>query len=191
MKTTSDEKKRLRAKILKAAAPFLKKHGQHAAPVDEIMEAAGVTSGALYSHFENKDELCHQAICGDLDERNQRWAAAVRAHGSDGLKRIVGDYLSERSVGAMAGGCTFAALGADMARAKAVARRAYGARIATTLEIFAAGLSSGTPKERQARAQLLLSSMVGATTVVRALADPALAREYLAQLRTRLLREIV
>ena len=57
----------LREKILDAAGPFLKRHGIDGAPVDKIMKEAGLTSGALYSHFKNKDDLCAQAVCRSLD----------------------------------------------------------------------------------------------------------------------------
>ena len=48
--------KGLREEIPKAAARFLKRHRTDA-PVDEIIKAAGLTSGALYSHLQEKGTL--------------------------------------------------------------------------------------------------------------------------------------
>jgi AcrR family transcriptional regulator len=64
-----------RQEILEAVAPFLRRHGTEGAPVDALMKAAGLTSGALYSQFKNKDDLCSQAICSALD-------AMLAAYGS-------------------------------------------------------------------------------------------------------------
>src|SRR5258708_29340246 len=116
------------ADILKAAAPFLKKRGT-GAPVDQIMKATGLTSGALYSQFKNKDDLCTQAICGALDATLDSYRAAIRQHGKDGLRLIVERYLSDSQRGDVAGGCTFAALGGDMAKAGPRSRRSYQHRI--------------------------------------------------------------
>jgi len=56
MRATMRTPKGLRDEIPKATARFLKRHGTDA-PVDEIMKAAGLTSGALYSHFQEKETL--------------------------------------------------------------------------------------------------------------------------------------
>src|ERR1044071_3424718 len=46
-----------RARLLDAAARVFARDGYHAASVDEIVKAAGVTKGAVYAHFTTKQEL--------------------------------------------------------------------------------------------------------------------------------------
>jgi TetR/AcrR family transcriptional regulator, transcriptional repressor for nem operon len=190
MKTTGDERQKMRADILKAAAPILKTHGTHGAPVDEIMKAAGLTSGALYSHFKNKEDLCTQAIFVALDAMLERYRRLVRECGKDGLRHVVAEYLNEAHVGAVARGCPFVALGADMAKAGPLARRGYEQRVRALTDLFADGLPTGSPSERRAKAHFMLSSMIGALTLARSMNDPGAIGELLAQVRARVLFEI-
>jgi len=179
-----------RQEILEAVVPFLKVHGTDGAPVDALMRAAGLTSGALYSQFKNKDELCSQAISGALDAMLADYGAIVRERGQEGLRSIVSSYLSTRHVGDVAGGCTFAALGPDMAKASPRARKSYQARIRDLVEIFAEGLGARGEATRRAKAQKILATMLGGVTYARAMSDPDARDEYLAQLRSGVLREI-
>jgi AcrR family transcriptional regulator len=58
----------VRQRLLKAAADVLVSHGYGAASVDLITEAAGLSRGALYSNFADKENL-YLAL---LDEQEQR-----------------------------------------------------------------------------------------------------------------------
>ncbi len=178
----------LRDKILQSAGPFLKRHG--AAPVDEIMKAAGLTSGALYSHFKNKEELCTQAICRELDAAVEMYRARIRDKGRQELKEIVAEYLGGAHVGEVDHGCTFAALGSEMAKASPRAKRAYEQRIHAFVDVFAEALGTGPAGQRRARAQQIWSTMLGALTFARAMSDADAAKELLAHVRARTLREL-
>jgi TetR/AcrR family transcriptional repressor of nem operon len=175
----------LHAEILDAVVPVLKTHGV-SAPVDQLMRAAGLTSGALYSHFKKKEDLCTQAICVALDQMIERYRGIIREQGRAGLKFIVDEYLSEAHAGSVAVGCTFAALGADMAKSSAGAKRAYELRITGLVELFAEGLAIGPERERRAKAQHILSAMLGAITFARSMRDQAAIKELLLQVKTSL-----
>jgi len=185
----SRDSKDLHAEILDAVMPVLKTHGV-SAPVDQLMKAAGLTSGALYSHFKKKEDLCTQAICVALDQMLERYRGIIREQGREGLKFIVEEYLSEAHANGVAVGCTFAALGADMAKASASAKRAYERRITGLVELFAEGLAIGPEKERRAKAQHVLSAMLGAITFARSMRDQAAIKELLSQVRASLHRQL-
>ena len=169
--------------------PVLKTHGV-SAPVDQLMKAAGLTSGALYSHFKKKEDLCTQAICVALDQMIGRYRAIIREHGREGLEFIVDEYLSETHAGSVAVGCAFAALGADMAKAGAGAKRAYELRIMELVKVFAEGLAVGPKRERRAKAQHVLSAMLGAITFARSMRDQAAIKEFLLQVKTNVHRQL-
>src|SRR5215467_8846362 len=136
MKKTDRSSKSVREDILKRVVPFLKRHGTDGASVDEIMKAAGLTSGALYSQFKNKEDLCTQAICSALDAMLDSYQKIAREQGRQGLKLIVSRYLTEAHAGDVSGGCTIAALGSHMAKATPRAKRAYERRIQSLVQIF-------------------------------------------------------
>ena len=54
-----------RENLLNAAFQEFYQHGFQAASLDRIIEAAGVTKGALYHHFPNKKELGY-AVCDEI-----------------------------------------------------------------------------------------------------------------------------
>ncbi|MER5616986.1 MULTISPECIES: ScbR family autoregulator-binding transcription factor [unclassified Streptomyces] len=59
---------RTRQTILSAAAKVFEKNGYQAATITEILAEAGVTKGALYFHFQSKEELA-QGVLGEQDQR--------------------------------------------------------------------------------------------------------------------------
>lgn len=58
---------RRQEKILDAAARVFARHGAHRANVSEICTAAGISNGALYKYFKNKDELFLSVIDHGVD----------------------------------------------------------------------------------------------------------------------------
>ena len=187
MKKT-DRSSSVRKDILKKAAPFLKRHGTDGAPVDKIMKAVGLTSGALYSQFESKEDLCTQAICSALDAMLEGYGRTLRKRGKEGLKLVVAQYLSKEHVAQVTEGCTFAALGSEMAKASPGAKRAYQARIQALVQLFVDALGAGPVAKRRAKAQQILSTMLGAVTFARTMADADAANEFLSQVRANTLR---
>src|SRR5260370_40439092 len=62
MRYPSDQKARAKEAILQAGARALRTNGFNGIGVDGLAASAGVTSGAFYSSFSNKEELLEQVI---------------------------------------------------------------------------------------------------------------------------------
>ncbi len=52
-----DKRDRTRAKLMEAARSLIREKGHENATLEEIAERAGMTTGAIYGNFKNKDEL--------------------------------------------------------------------------------------------------------------------------------------
>lgn len=65
---------RTRRIIIEAAAKIFEQRGYQATTIAEILRAAGVTKGALYFHFESKEQLAE----GVLHEQDQRFVIPDR-----------------------------------------------------------------------------------------------------------------
>ena len=63
--TRAEKKAETRASLLEAASEVFAARGFQAASVDQVAEAAGFTKGAVYAHFESKEDL----FLAVLDER--------------------------------------------------------------------------------------------------------------------------
>lgn len=72
--TRAEKKAETRASLLEAAAEVFAARGFQAASVDQVAEAAGFTKGAVYAHFESKEDL----FLAVLDERFAGRVAEVR-----------------------------------------------------------------------------------------------------------------
>ena len=59
-------------KLLKAAAEVLGQHGVDGTTIPRIAQHAGLTPGAVYRRFRDKDELLETAILGILERQDER-----------------------------------------------------------------------------------------------------------------------
>ncbi|MGI9616800.1 MAG: TetR family transcriptional regulator [Acidimicrobiales bacterium] len=57
-----EESRETRQALLKAAADVFAEKGLNGARLDEIAERAGVTKGAIYSHFDGREDLLVEAL---------------------------------------------------------------------------------------------------------------------------------
>lgn len=72
-----EKRERTRRRLVEAAFAVVAERGFHAATVDQISAAAGVSTGALYANFKTKDDLLFAAF-----DEHLRWFAA-------GLAKVV------------------------------------------------------------------------------------------------------
>lgn len=64
-------------KLLKAAAEVLGQHGVDGATIPRIAQHAGLTPGAVYRRFPDKDALLETAILGILERQDKRLRAVL------------------------------------------------------------------------------------------------------------------
>ena len=174
MKVSRARKAANRQRILEAAARLFRERGIEGVGLDAVMQAAGLTHGALYSHFADKDDLVAQACAHALQGGDDSWRTAPTPAAA--LARL---YLSEAHCANRGGGCALAALGADAGRLGSPVRGALAAGLEERVARLAASLR-GAPRARRRRALAAWSTLVGALVLARAVDDPALSREILA-----------
>lgn len=183
MRTKKGEKERLRGVILDKAVQYLKRHGRAGSGTNPLMSYAGLTRGALYSHFRSKDDLFSQAICSDLARLEETLARRFREGGSSALIAMIEDHLSRQSLTNVEGSCVFTSLSSDMQRSKPAHRALYEEYMCRIYALFAAALKEqfpgDSPQESRAKATNLYSGLVGTLTMARTMKDPKRAREIL------------
>ena len=75
--TRAEQRDLTRTRLLDAAEKVFVDRGFHAASVDEVAEEAGYSKGAVYSNFENKDELFLAVLERRVDSRALAAGSAV------------------------------------------------------------------------------------------------------------------
>lgn len=127
MRYSSQHKAETRVRLLKSAAGVAKRSGLAAASIDRIATSAGITGGALYSHFPSKGELFASLVAQEIESsmltRLTRTGDLTKEKLLAGLKQ----YLSVDHSVNVEGGCPIPSLGADISRADENVRQDFEA----------------------------------------------------------------
>ncbi len=173
MRYAREHREQTRLKILKEAASAIRAKGPEGVGVSALMKQAGLTHGGFYAHFPSKEALVAEAIGVMFDEARHRFDRTLaEADPRAALDKYVGFYLSPLHRDARGKGCPVAALSGDMARLEPAGRERFGegiTRLSQALGAALGGLGAADP-ERAGRS--MLSELVGALLLARAVADP-------------------
>ncbi len=172
--------------IVTIASRLFRERGFKGVTVAEIMEAAGLTHGAFYSHFESKDELAAAAADTALLEMLAHLDEAMGT--PHPVEAFANGYLSEAHCQSVGAGCVVAALGAEIARGHP-ASKPVTARLREFIARYGKALNRRREKERRAESIRHLSLMVGALVLARAVDDRGLASEVLGAARDAFKRD--
>ena len=143
--------------------------------VDEVMRRAGLTHGGFYAHFRDKTELVAEACAAAFDAAvpNLERIAALPTPAAR-ARLLIDSYLAARHRDNPGSGCMVVAVAADMARLRGAARAGYSRGFARHIERLCGALRlSGDAETNRVRVTHLMSSLVGALLLARALEEPA------------------
>lgn len=192
MKTKKGEKEKLRQLILDMAVSFFKLHGRTGSATEALMEKAGLTKGALYSHFESKDDLFIQSVCHDLHLLQFKIESCIQSHGARALPLMIESHLSEETLDSIGESCVLSSLSSDMNRCSPDDRKKFAALMDALYQQFADALKfhfpNSTNTKRLEMAQVLYASLVGAVSTARLQVDRKSAVNVLKTNRKALLK---
>lgn len=170
-------KEETRQKVVEAAGRSFRKHGYAGIGVNGLAEAAGVTSGAIYSHFGSKDGAFSVALAAGLDEVIEGVPEFRRQHGSDWVKAFVDYYLSKSHRNDLETGCAMATLTAEVVRFGADVHAIYEKKMTAVADVVSKGLAGGSDDELRARAWSMLGILIGGLNVTRAMKSARASEE--------------
>jgi len=183
MRYKAGQKEEARMRLVAAAGRGFRGKGYAGIGVDGLAKEAEVTSGAFYSHFPSKDAAFREAVAVGLEDLRQAIATCQDRHGPDWRERFVAFYLSEKRTCDLAQGCAMQTLSADVARAEDETKAIYRAGMLKVVAQVAEGLHEIRPSERDAEAWRILSVLVGAVTLARAVGDAGLGAQVAGTVR--------
>jgi AcrR family transcriptional regulator len=171
MRYKPDQKAKARKSLVQAGARSLKTSGFNGVGVDGLAAAAGVTSGAFYSNFPNKEAMLEAVIDAFVGEPFVTDTDSVTVtEGRSRLHSFIEDYISIHHSADPADGCVMPALSADVSRAQPSVQEAYERKISTLAERIAS-LLDGDPYDRERRAWSIVALMVGGIAISRGMTD--------------------
>ncbi|MFC7516003.1 TetR/AcrR family transcriptional regulator [Herbaspirillum sp. GCM10030257] len=170
MRYKPGHKEEKRRELLKISGGLVKKSGFAATGVDALMQAAGVTSGAFYSHFSSKTDLFKALIENELLASREMWAGNPHETAEEWIGFELDRYLNLAHVKHPEAGCALPSLAAEIARADASVREIYEKELLKGQQILAQRLGSDD------HAWAFICQLVGAILVARAMPDETMQR---------------
>lgn len=171
------KKEETRERMLKAAGRGFRSAGYAGIGVDALAKAAGVTSGAFYSHFGSKDAAFDAALAAGLDEVIDAVPTYQKEHGSDWTKAFAEYYLGKRHRNDREGGCAMATLTPEVVRSGPKVHAVFEKKMTLIADLVSRGLGGSSVVDRRARAWAMLSVLIGGINVARAVGNTKVADE--------------
>jgi len=167
-----------RQTVINVASRLFRERGFDGIGLKDLMEGAGLTQGAFYKQFESKEDLAAQASRRALESASQRWSSAIAENPDDPLGAVIAFYLSAGHREEKLDGCPVVALGSDAARQGPGVKAAFEEGIKAYLEVLGPLLPKTDGEDSNRKAMVVLSTMIGAMTLSRAVNDPDLAQAF-------------
>ena len=171
MKVSRKQVQQNRQRILEAAGLF-RERGLDGVSVAEVMQAAGLTHGGFYGHFDSKDALILEALG---HQKSVRWRKRADEGGT-------ADYIDAVLARITLPGGPVAGLSSAAAQASADVRASLTGTIRREFDRFSAA-AHGTAAQRRREGIATYAAMVGAVVLSRIVDDKGLSQEILAATR--------
>lgn len=175
MKVSKESAARHKESLLKVAAAEIRKIGFDAINVTQLAQSAGLTHGALYSHFGSKQGLLSQACACAVADSQQPMQ-------SDSLEKLLTNYLSIAHREHPELGCAIAALVSETRNQSVEVQTEFSKGVSSLVKIIEEKLKSkdsdGSGHEKAIESVAML---VGAVAISRAISevDRPLADDFL------------
>jgi len=177
-----------RRDLLDAAGKLFREKGIPSTGVAEVAAEAGLTHGALYKHFDNKDALAAAAFtqaATDVIQRIREWKDEHDPSYEDYLDILISTRVRDN----MAGGCPMIASASEIGRQPAAVGDSFAAAFTDLVSLIESSLpDTVSDNARRTLATATAAAQLGAVAVARAVAksDDALSQEVLDATRATL-----
>ncbi|MFP4306690.1 MAG: TetR/AcrR family transcriptional regulator [Desulfococcaceae bacterium] len=180
MAIRAEQKQESRNKILNAAATRLRSEGMAGAGIAAVMKDAGLTHGAFYSHFRDKNELNREALIHALCENRKAWVGKPRKESwPRRLVRLAKRYLTPAHRQTVSESCALAALCSEAARGEEAFKRTYEQELRKTLSAICGEDFEEADLEKAEQALAFFSLLVGSLALSRAVHSKSLSDRLL------------
>lgn len=179
MRVSREKAEANRRNVVEVASRLFRQRGYDGIGLADLMKGAGLTQGGFYKQFGSKDDLIVEASVEALKSSLGRWANLASTAAGNPLAAIVEFYLSPGHRDEKAEGCAIAALGPDAARHDGPLGQAFSAGVEQHLELLDEMVQADTDGDRRDKAMVIMSTMVGALVLSRAVDDQQLSGDIL------------
>jgi TetR/AcrR family transcriptional regulator, transcriptional repressor for nem operon len=184
MSQSSDKKAQTRRRVLNEAAAAIRAVGPEGIGVATLMAKAGLTHGGFYAHFKSKDDLVAQAISQMFEDSYELFLRrTANMEPRQALSNYINLYVSPRHRDDPERGCPLPSLSGDLARMPSGARERFAAGLERLTGAIAELLGKLGHSSPDRLADSVVSEMVGAVALSRAISDGAASNRILERSR--------
>ncbi len=173
MRYKSGYKQEKRRELLEISGQIAKKSGFANTGVDTFMKAAGVTSGAFYSHFSSKNDLFKALIENELQQSIKMWKDNPFDDPESWIDFELNRYLAYSHIEYPDFGCVLPSLASEISRSDMDVKQAYQTELLRGHQIFSQHLGSDE------KAWGVMCQLVGAILLARSIADQSIQKNIL------------
>ncbi|TIW23377.1 MAG: TetR/AcrR family transcriptional regulator [Mesorhizobium sp.] len=189
MRVSRNQAEQNRQTVIDVASRLFREHGFDGIGLKDLMKGAGLTQGAFYKQFASKEDLAAQASQRALESAALRWAEATASKPEDPFGAVIEFYLSAGHRDERMEGCPVVALGSDAARQGRDVKASFEAGIRKYLDLVGSWVGDAHGEDSRDKAMAVLSTMVGAVVLSRAVNDERLSKQFLQAASESLRRE--
>lgn len=168
-------------RILIEASRLFREKGFNGVTVSQIMKATGLTHGPFYNHFDSKEALMAASIEHAAVESMQEIEAYKDS--PEAMVEYVQNFLSPEHRDSPGTGCLMSALGGEI-RNEAGTQKYFSRYLSGVIEVVTRHFPWSAKNDARRDSIRMLSSMVGAMVLARAVDDEELSREILDQVKS-------
>lgn len=184
MRYSESHKQETHKTLVTIAAKMLRTKGPDGFAVAEMMQEAGLTHGGFYAHFESKEACVAEAlreVFAQLKRRTERFVEGLPPRHA--LATVIDLYVSPYHRDNADDGCPLTSLNSDMPRQPQAVRDAFDKGVKTMVTRMTDRLVAARIDNAESLAPAVLSAMVGAVSLSRAVNDKTLSDELLVAAR--------
>lgn len=171
MRYKPGQKQETKRKMTVAASQTFREFGYSGVGVDGLAKAAGVTSGAFYTHFGSKEAAFVAALDLGLDEVIEAVPKFQHDHGTDWIQAFAVYYLGKAHREDLGGGCAMTALTPEVIRSAKPVHETYEEKMTQITALMACGLAGDTAASPEGRAWAVLAILIGGLNLARAMSS--------------------
>jgi len=180
MRYTENHKQETRERVLKIAARTLRQSGPEKLVIADVMNAAGLTHGGFYAHFKSKDAFLAETLDAIFERASTKTRELVAGlPPRHALATYIDSYVSVAHRDHPESGCPIVSLNSDLPRQSRKFRDAFDRGVKSLVDSLARWLGDVGFDDADALAPSVLSAMLGAVALSRAVSDRQLSDELL------------
>jgi len=183
MPYSKEHKEQSRERIVESASQLFSRKGYDSVSIDDLMKEAGLTRGAFYNHFKNKNEVYAEAIIYAALKSPFTREKTLAIPTDSWFDNTIGRYLSREHLEQEPSPCPLAFLVTDIVKRESSVRSTYTRVYKNLIRLLKGRFRQNNIEHSNETIMAVTAMMIGGVALARALDDKKVADKLMASCR--------